>query len=63
MNITINLEIMATRFWTYDYHKFYHLFNIKIDLSYHLFIKDDIFEVTVKFPPIGTPVVIITQYC
>ena len=36
---------------------------LKIDLSDHPLIKDDIFEVTVTFPPRGTPIGIIYQYC
>ena len=36
---------------------------LKIDLLDHPFIKDDIFEVNVNFPPRGTPVGITTQYC
>ena len=36
---------------------------LKIDLSDNPFIKDDIFEVNINFPPIGTPIGIVTQYC
>ena len=36
---------------------------LKIDISDHPFIKDGIFEVTVKFPPRGTPSGIVVQYC
>ena len=36
---------------------------LKIDLSYHPLNKDDIFEVDVNFPPRGTPIGIVTQYC
>ena len=36
---------------------------IKMDISYQPFIKDDIFEATVYFPPRGTPIVIINCYC
>ena len=32
-------------------------------LSDHLFVKYDIFEATVKFPPRGAPILIITYYC
>ena len=35
---------------------------LKIDLSYHPFIKDSIFEGNVNFPPRGTPICITTQY-
>ena len=34
---------MVTRFWTYDFNKYFHPSNIKIDISYHPFIKYDIF--------------------
>ena len=37
----------------------YILPTLKIDLSYHPFIKDDIFEVNVNLPPRG----IVAQYC
>ena len=36
---------------------------IKIYLSDHPFIKDDIFEVNVNFLQRGTPIGIVTQYC
>ena len=36
---------------------------LKIDLSDHTFIKDDIFEVNVDFPPRGTTIGIVSQYC
>ena len=36
---------------------------LKVDLSDHTIIKDDIFEVNVNFPPRGTPIGIVTQYC
>ena len=36
---------------------------LKTDLSDYPFIKDDVFEVNVNFPPRGTPIVIVTQYC
>ena len=36
---------------------------LKIDLSHHLFIRDDIFEVNVNFSPRSTPIGIVTQYC
>ena len=36
---------------------------LKIDLSDHSFIKDDIFESNAKFPPIVTAIVILAQYC
>ena len=35
---------------------------LKPDISYHPFIKDDIFEVNVNFPPRGTPIGIVLQY-
>ena len=41
----------------------YALITLKIDLSDHPFIKYDIFEVTTTFPPRGTPIVIVAQYC
>ena len=53
---------MVTRFLTYAWHKWYHPSNNKIDLSDHPFIKDDIFEVTVNFPPRGNTVGVVTQY-
>ena len=36
---------------------------LKIDLSDHPFIKDNIFEVNVNFPPRGITIVIVTQNC
>ena len=36
---------------------------LKFYPSYHTFIKDDIFEVNVNFPPRGTNIGIVTQYC
>ena len=36
---------------------------LKIDLSDHPFIKDDIFDGNANFPPRGTTNVIATQYC
>ena len=36
---------------------------LKIDLSDHTFINDDIFEGNVNFPPIFTLIGIVTQYC
>ena len=36
---------------------------LKIYPSDHPFIKDDIFEVRVNFPPRGTHIVIVAQYC
>ena len=42
---------------------FFALPTIKMYLSYHPFIKDDIFESTVKFPPRGTTIGIVDQYC
>ena len=36
---------------------------LKIDLSYHHFIKYDIFKVTVNFPLGGTHIGIVLQYC
>ena len=40
----------------------YTLPTFKTDLSDHPFIKDDIFETNVNFPPRGTPIGIVTQY-
>ena len=34
---------------------------LKIDLSYHPFIKYDIFEVNINLPPRGTPIEIVSQ--
>ena len=34
---------------------------LKIDISYHPLIKDDIFEAEVKFPPRDTTIVIVAQ--
>ena len=48
-------------FWTHDWHKYFHPSNIKIYLSDHTFIKDDIFEVRVNFPPEGTPICILEK--
>ena len=53
---------MVTCFWNYYWHKFFHPSRIKIDLSYHPFTTDDIFEVTVHFPPRCT-IDIVAQYC
>ena len=53
---------MVTRFLNQFQHKYFHPFNIKIDLSDHPFIKDDIFEVNVYFPTRGTPIGIVTKY-
>ena len=36
---------------------------LKIDLSYRPFIRDDIFEVHVNFPPRVNPTGIVAQYC
>ena len=36
---------------------------LKIDLSDHPFIKEDIFKVNVNFPPRGTHIGIVVQYC
>ena len=55
--------MMVTRLWTYAWHKYFYPSNIKIDLSYHLFIKDEIFEVNINISPRGTPLVIVAQYC
>ena len=41
----------------------YTLPTLKIDLSDHPFIKDDIFEGIVTFPPRSNPIGITTQYC
>ena len=38
------------------------LTKLKNYISDHPFIKYDIFEVTVKFPPRGTPIIILAQY-
>ena len=54
---------MVTRFWTRDWQKYLHPFKIKIDFSYHPFIKYDIFEVNVNLPPRVTHIGIIAQYC
>ena len=37
--------------------------SLEIDLSDNPFIKYDIFEVNVDFPPRGTPIGIVAQYC
>ena len=34
-----------------------------IDLSYHPFFNDSIFEVNINFPPRGTTLDIVTEYC
>ena len=39
------------------------LTTLKIDLSDHPYIKDDIFEGNVNISPRGTPTGIIKQYC
>ena len=36
---------------------------LKIDLSDHPFIQDDIFEGNYNFPPREIPIGIVTQYC
>ena len=36
---------------------------LQIDLSHHLFIKYDIFEVSVNFPPRGNTIGIVAQNC
>ena len=36
---------------------------LNIDLSYHPFIKYDIFEVSVNLPPRGNPIGIVVKYC
>ena len=36
---------------------------LKNDLLYHSFIKYDIFEETVNFPPRDTPIIMIDHYC
>ena len=54
---------MVSRFWSYAWNKYFHPYNIKIDLSDYPFIKDDIFEVNVNFPPECTPIGSVTQYC
>ena len=43
--------------------KFSTLPTLKLYLSDNPFIKYDIFEFSVKFPPRGTPIGIVTQYC
>ena len=53
---------MVTQFFIDDCHKYLFCFNAKIDLSYHTLIKDDIFEATVKFPPGGNHVSMISHY-
>ena len=53
---------MVTRFWTYAWKNTSTLPTLKIDLSDHPFIKYDIFEVNVNFPPIRTPVGIVSQW-
>ena len=55
---------MVTRLWTDSWHKYFHPSNIDIDLSDHLFIKDDVFEVNVNLPPRGNPIAIgiVTQH-
>ena len=54
---------MVSEIWTYDWHKYFHPYNIKINVSYQPFAKYDIFEVTVDLPPIVTPIGIIEQHC
>ena len=34
---------------------------LKTDLSYHPFVKGDIFEVNVNLPPRGTPIGVVSQ--
>ena len=41
----------------------YTLTTLKNNLSDNPFIEDEIFEVNVNFPPRGTHLVIVTQYC
>ena len=41
----------------------YTLPTLKIDPSDHTFIKYDIFEVNVNFPPICNPIGIVAEYC
>ena len=48
--------MMVKQFWTYYWEKNSTLPKLKLYLSYHPFIKYDIFEVTVNFPSRG-------QYC
>ena len=36
---------------------------LKIDISYHPFVKDDIFEFNVNLPPRVTLIGIVAQYC
>ena len=40
-----------------------HLPRLKADLLEHLFIKDDIFEATAKFPLMGKTIGMIVNYC
>ena len=54
---------MVTRFWTHAWHKYFHPSNIKIELSYHPFIKGDIFEININLPPRDTPIGIVPQHC
>ena len=54
---------MVTRFWPYAWKNTSTLPTLKIDLSDHLFIKYDIFEVDVNLPPRLTSIGIVTQYC
>ena len=44
-----------------EWNKYVFPSNTKIDISDQPLIKDDIFEATVTFPPIGTPIGIIDQ--
>ena len=41
----------------------YTLQTLKIDLSDNPFIKDDIFEFNINYPPIITPIGIVAQHC
>ena len=42
-----------------DWHKYFHHSNAKNDISEQPFIRYDIFEAKVNFPPSGTPIGII----
>ena len=54
---------MVTRFLTNNWNKNFYPYKMQIDLSDHPFIKYDISDVTVIFPPRGTTMGIVSQYC
>ena len=56
-------KIMVTWIWIDEQHKYFRPSKTKIDILDHPWIKYDIFEATVIFPPILTPVGIISKYC